>query len=547
MKPPDSASSARWRSWVLIFAVTILAAVLRVPRLQQRPMHGDEAVHADKFRLLLEEGFYRYDPIEYHGPTLNYLTLIPAWLSSAKKLTDVTEFTLRIVPVLFGVLLVLLCLLILDGLGLSAGVCAAVLTAISPAMVYYSRYYIHEMLLVCFSFAVIVCGYRYVRSKNITWALLAGAFVGLMHATKETCIIALGSMFLALMLTFRLRRPRRSSISNVVKAVRPQHLVAAIVAAAVISALFYSSFFTNAAGIADSFRTYGTYFGRAANNELHIHPWYYYLKMLIYSRYAAGPVWSEAIIVVLAGVGFVAVVTRKGLENVADSGLLVFIAFYTLIMTAVYSAVPYKTPWCMLGFLHGMILLAAVGAVALTRLVPSVLPRLTVVVLLVAASAHLAWQAYQSSYKFYADSRNPYVYAHPTTEVFAIAERVEQYARVHEDGHNMPIQVICPDDDYWPLPWYLRRFANVGWYSKVPDDLGPLIIASPAVETELTNKLYVETPRSERQMYFYLFDKPYYVWLRPKIKLLGFVRKDLWESCHKGPDPAEVIDRSRRK
>ena len=36
-------------------------------------------------------------------------------------------------------------------------------------------------------------------------------------------------------------------------------------------------------------------------------------------------------------------------------------------MLVVYSAIPYKTPWCLLGFLHGMILLAGVGAVVLVR------------------------------------------------------------------------------------------------------------------------------------------------------------------------------------
>ena len=91
------------KSCVLILVVTIAAIALRVPQLQQRPMHGDEAVHAAKFGDLLEKGYYRYNPNEYHGPTLNYLTLIPAWLSSAGKLTQVNEFTLRIVPVFFGV------------------------------------------------------------------------------------------------------------------------------------------------------------------------------------------------------------------------------------------------------------------------------------------------------------------------------------------------------------------------------------------------------------------------------------------------------------
>lgn len=187
--------------YVGVFLITaVLALALRLPRLQQRPMHTDEAVHAIKFGQLLEKGSYIYNPIEYHGPTLNYLTLIPAWISGVKNLTEADEFTLRIVPVVFGVLLVLLALLITDGLGRSGAIFAAILTAISPAMVFYSRYYIQEMLLVFFTFALIVCGYRYIRSKKVIWALLAGMSLGLMHTTKETCIISLGSMLLALLI-----------------------------------------------------------------------------------------------------------------------------------------------------------------------------------------------------------------------------------------------------------------------------------------------------------------------------------------------------------
>jgi len=511
-------------------AATIAAIVLRLPLLEQRPMHGDEAVHADKFSLLLEEGVYIYNPIEYHGPTLNYLTLISAWFGSAEKLTEVSEFTLRIVPVFFGVLLVLLLLLMVDGLGPRVAVCAAVLTAISPAMVFYSRYYIQEMLLVCFTFGAITSGYRYTQSKNFLWAVLAGIFLGLMHATKETCIIAFGSMFLALLLMLLMRCRQKESVLNTVKAIKPTHFIAGLAAAVVISALFYSSFLTNPGGILDSFLTYTTYFDRAASNTLHIHPWYYYLNMLIYSRYSGGPIWTEALILLLAVIGFIAAMTKKGLSS-ADVHLLRFIAFYTLFMTVFYSVIPYKTPWCMLGFLHGMILLAGVGAVALVRWVPNVLPRLIIICLLIEASLHLAWQAYLGSYRFYADSRNPYVYAHPTIDVFTIAQRVEDMARVHQDGKQMHIQVICPEDDYWPLPWYFRSFSRVQWQNKVANDApsAPLIIASDKLEGALADKLYVLTPMEKRQMYLFLFDKPYYVWLRPRVKLLGFVRKDLWD------------------
>ena len=169
-------------------------------------MHTDEAVHADNFGTLLEGGTYKYDPREYHGPTLNYFTLIPARLTSADTYAQLTEVTLRIVPVVFGTLLILMTLLLVRGLG-PAAVVAAVLAALSPALVFYSRYYIQEMLLVCFTFGVIVCGYRYLRTRALPWALATGVFVGLMHATKETCIIALCSMGLALVLSLRRASP----------------------------------------------------------------------------------------------------------------------------------------------------------------------------------------------------------------------------------------------------------------------------------------------------------------------------------------------------
>ena len=517
-----------WQTGATVLAMTIAALAIRLPFLQQRPMHGDEAVHAIKFGDLLENGLYTYDPYEYHGPTLYYTTLIPAYLISADKLTEVNESTLRIVPVFFGVLLVLLLLLVADGLGPNAAIFAAVLTAISPAMVFYSRYYIHEMLLVCFTFGAIAAGYRYSQSKNVGWILLAGMFLGLMHATKETCIIAFASMLLALLLTLLFSRQQDGPVPSTVKAIKPSHFIAGFAAAVIVSGLFYASFLANPNGFLDSFRTYTTYFSRAHNNALHIHPWYYYLKMLIYSRYGDGPIWSEALIVLLAAVGFIVAMTAKG-SPTGNYRLLRFVAFYTAIMTVAYSVLPYKTPWCMLGFLHGMILLAGVGAVALVRLTPNVLPRLIVLFLLFDGSVLLLRQAYLGSYKYYADSRNPYVYAHPTTDVFAIVQRVQAIAQVHETGRNITIQVICPEHDYWPLPWYLRSFPNVWWQDKVTDDVvsAPLIIAPPPLEQELLTKLYQLPPPGKKNLYVPLFDT--YMELRPQIELRGYVTKDLWD------------------
>ena len=47
-------------------------------------------------------GAFKYDPNEYHGPTLYYLTLPAAWLGGARDYRQTTEMTYRVIPVLFG-------------------------------------------------------------------------------------------------------------------------------------------------------------------------------------------------------------------------------------------------------------------------------------------------------------------------------------------------------------------------------------------------------------------------------------------------------------
>ncbi|HOV76463.1 MAG TPA: glycosyltransferase family 39 protein, partial [Sedimentisphaerales bacterium] len=221
-----------------------------------RPMHTDEAVHADKYRLLLETGLYEYDPHEYHGPTLNYATRIAARLQGARTYAEVTESTLRIVPVVFGTFLVLLIAGLRQGLGF-ATVISAILVALSPAMVYYSRYYIQEMLLACFTLGLLVCGYRYSRTRSLPWIFAAGAFAGLMHATKETAIIAFGAMGLALGVTILLQWDKRRRAPA---GVNWLHILLGIGAAVVVSAMMYSVFLRRPEGILDSYRTYGIYF-----------------------------------------------------------------------------------------------------------------------------------------------------------------------------------------------------------------------------------------------------------------------------------------------
>jgi len=487
--------------------------------LDERLMHNDEAVNAVKFGLLWQGGGYKYDPNEHHGPSLHYATLALSRLTGAPKDFDqFAERRLRFTTLLFGVGLILLLLLVADGLGRNATIWAALLTAVSPAMVFYSRFYIHEALLVCFTFLTIVAGWRYSRSRKLGWALLAGAGVGLMHATKETFVITLAAAVLALGLSQVWNR----WLDAAAPPPKPQglkfsHVAAALGAWLVVALLLFTSFFTNAAGPLDTVRTYLPWLQRAGGASAHVHPWHFYLHRLVYFHVAKGPVWSEALILLLAVIGARAAFVRQGLAD-ASASFVRFLAFYTFVLTVVYSLIPYKTPWCLLSFWHGMILLAGVGAAWLVCKARRHYLRIALGLLLLAGAGHLAWQTVLANGPYAADWRNPYVYAQTSPDLLKLVRQVEALAQVHPQGNRMLVKVMAPESDYWPLPWYLRSLKQVGWWDQVPaDPYAPVMIASAQLKANL----------DEKQTHVMVG----YFQLRPRVFLELYVERGLWQDC----------------
>ena len=501
-----------------IASVIVLAAALRFPALGARPMHADEAIHADRAGSLLEGRGYAYDPSEYHGPTLVYLTLAPAALRGERTYAELEESTLRAVPAALGVALVAAHLGAAPFVGAAAALAAALLAAVSPAMVYYSRYYIHEIPLVLWSLGALLALARGIERPGPGPAALFGACAGLMVATKETAVLALASMAAAYLAAGGLRRRAGGG------GPRARDLVLALFVAAAVAAPLFSSFFTHPQGLVDAVRAYGLYLHRGATWSWHVHPWHFYLGLLVRFPSSGTPFWSEAAILLLALVG--AVAGLRGRAG-ADPRAVRFFVVYTLLMAVGYSAIPYKTPWCVLGFLDGAILLAGVGMVAVWRAARGRLAAVAAAAL-VAATAHLGGQAWAASLRHAADPRNPWVYAHTGTDVFTIVSTVESLAAAHPSGRAMPIQVVA-SVNVWPLPWYLRRFPNVAWWTGVSDAAGnaPLILATPDMEPALVRRMYEVPPPGERELYVPVFDRT--IELRPGVEIRGYATNSLWE------------------
>ena len=522
MSLPVNETSGLKRSLLVILAIVVIAGgalALRLPRLDLRPMHCDEAVHAVKTITLMQTGKYEFNPREFHGPTPYYAGLPFFFLATGGDANKLTEPMLRMVPVFFGVLLVLLAIPARGALGPLAAILAALLTAVSPSMAFYSRYYIQEILLITFAFGAILSGWRYYETRKLFWALLMGTCLGLMHATKETCVLSYAAMGFAVLAAVVLEQLRNRERINIrwVAGLNYRHAIACFLVAIGFSVVFLSGFFTNPRGALDAILTYFHYLGRASAQQhieggasWHDHPWNYYLKLLIYFKNGAGPWWSEAFVLVAAVLGgFVALFDRR------SNAFHRFILFYTIALTVVYAIIPYKTPWCLLNFYHSMILLAALGLAWLIRVARWIPLQVVVCGLLIVPVVHLEKQAQRANFKFSSDPRNPYVYAHTSPDFLRMVGRIKDLAALDPAGQDLYVQVLTTD--YWPLPWYLRGMTKVGYWGDVPEVVNaPLIVSAVEQEPALSPKLTSEY-RSE------LYG------IRPEVLINLNIRKDLWD------------------
>ena len=489
---------------------------LRLARLDVRPMHHDEANQAVKFGALLERAEYRYDSHDHHGPTLYYLSLPFAWLRGQTTLASLDERTLRGVTALFGAGTILLLLLLSPGIGRPAVAASAVLLALSPAMVFYSRMYIQESLFACFSLAFAIALGRLVTEGALKWSVLAGVAAGLAVASKETSAIMLPAAFTACAVAWWSLGNRRF-----VQLAGGRWQTAGLVglaAAASVGALFYSSFFANPAGVLDPLRAAGTYVDRAVDPAAHVQPWHYYLALLTWSS-SGGLKWTEGLVVALAAIGAVSALPRAASKDQEHTFWARYLTGYVVIATAIFSAIPYKTPWNLLPFYIGAIVLAGIGFSTLVHATAARSMRAALMAVLAIASCHLGWQAWRASVTYSSDQRNPYVYAHTVPDAVRMATRIRDLAALHPDGARMQVSVIAPPHEQWPLPWYLRAMPNVGYWSAPGDQAAvrsPVIVAATDY-TEGLDEALGEPYVSE------------FFGLRPEVLLALYIDRGLWE------------------
>ena len=488
--PADDLPERVW--WICVAVIFLIAAGLRMYDLNLVPLHHDEGVNGNFLVRLVREGVYVYDPSNYHGPTLYYFAAFFPWVvrvlfgKAAMENYGLTTVAIRMVPALFGLGTIGLIFLLRRWLGTIATLSAGLLLALSPGAVYLSRYFIHETHFVFFTLAIVVsCLYVY-EYRNAFYLIPAAASAALLFATKETAMISVGVLIIAFALTLLygyLRRgrvverrvkgrsePETWSLGGFVAQLGGPVIAGLCVVLALATfvglyVLFYSSFFTNSKGISDSFATFAVW--SKTGSKDHVHPIYTYIVWLLR---------REGALLFLGALGALFVVLKP------KNAFALFAALWAFGVIAAYSLIPYKTPWLMLNFVVPLALIAGYAVQSIYELEQRQW-RVTGIVLIGALSVS-TYQTIDLNFINY-DNDNAgyvYVYAHTTRGMLDLVKEIDRIGKERQ-GSQTGITIVSPD--YWPLPWYLRKYTRVGYYGTLAPSTEPMIIANEVQQPEI--------------------------------------------------------------
>lgn len=501
-------------STIAYLLAVVAALVLRFYLLEIKPLHHDEGVNSFFLLNLTNRGEYKYDPTNYHGPTLYYFVLI------ALKILGDSEFALRFYPALCGVLTVALMWGLRRGLGVVGMPVAAWSLALSPGLVYFSRDFIHESSFGFFMVGMIVAAYNWKSKYSL---ILFPIFTGLLFTTKETSIhttlVLLLSVICAIAwdLIRSLLRGEKINWEAIYLAAELGifklgwkiflRMVGIFLAVYIV---FYTSFFTNLRGPIDFLRSVFMWTGRGVKEGIHNHDFDYYLGILIK---------LELPLVIAAIIGIVVTLwrgTRFGL----------FVMAWACGMFLGYSIIPYKTPWLMVSMLIALAVFSGYVAQELFSLLHDTAPQLAFIALLIAVAVPIVKTSWQVNRYYYDDNENHTGYftsfgkrlklrAYTDTQygyVYAQTDR-DLLNLVQEVYRVKPASVHIASPDYWPLPWYLRNYQIAGYSQEVPENFaGPALIAAATQREDAMQKLGGDYREQE------------FV-LRPGVNVLLFVRE----------------------
>ena len=458
------ATQIDWTPWLII----AFGAFLRILLLGIKPPHFDEGINGWFVDQMTKNGFYRYDPTNYHGPLHFYVLFL------SQTLFGRNLWALRMPVVLVSIGCIYLALKFEIFVGRNVARLAAVAMAISPGFVFYGRYSIHEVWLLLFSmlFFFGLLGLWKFGTTNYLW--FAGMGLTGMILTKETYIIHLACAILAVPATWLSHKitpipdagPARRRWTTL-------DLFVVVATGIALIVFFYSGTFLNWPGVKGVYLTFATWFQTGKNGNGHEKPYYYWLKLMF--RYETP-----------ALIGLAYCVFCQTIKNLN----LRYLAIYGAGTLVAYSIVSYKTPWCIINIAWPFLFLFGAALLA----IPSKYRMIGNVAATIALCFSLGYAIWLNYFRFTKDTE-PYVYVQTykdinelTVPLLTLAHRNPIYYQLV--GHMIRTSA-------YPFPWILGDFPRIGYYEhdSLPDkvDADFLLVEQDrieAVEKKLHDSYY---------------------------------------------------------
>lgn len=487
----------------LFFFIVALAAVLRFAFLDLKLFHHDEAIHAWFSYKLLTEGTYIYDP-SYHGPLLYYVT------AGMFALFGDSDLVARLVPALLGTLVVALVypLYRLGYLDRLQALVAALFLAISPNMVYFSRFVRNDIFIAFLTFVLLLALILYFERHQMRYAVLAGLAAGLGMSSKENMPIVLGifaAYILYLLWTKKVKLP---------KGWIRDFILGVLVMGGVI-VVFYSSLGAHPERVLTWVPDAISHWWEMHEQERLGGPFFFYILLfLLYEL----PIFALAIFgtaqFILKGRKRVEVAVQS-LHEIVETSLAQiagtvaddppfdkkeeffrFCIVWMVLSLVTYAYIGEKVPWLIV---HQLLPAIFVATYAMTK--KKAVVAVVSSIFLVLVLWHVAYVP--------ADVNEPIVQVQNSEDMREVMALI--------DASNA---TAIASDRYWPLPWYYRgdRAETLSYYGKKIDESNfkngkfDLVIASD-------EDSYASLPGFEKKTYNLNY---WFSWYDNKDRLLSY-------------------------
>ena len=429
------------RAELIAYALLVaLAFVLRLIDLGDRPFHHDESQDAYFSWILLTNGAYEYDPL-LHGPLRFYLTA-----ATFAAFGD-SDFTARLPPALMGTAMVALAWPLRPLLGRVAAFAVAVLLAVGPSYLYFSRFAREDIYIACITLALLVVVFGLLERPRKWQPAAVGALLAASFATKESTFITafVFATFLLAWLAHDLLRGRRELMARLDLGRRAW--LSAVAGFLAVYLLLFTTFGTELDHWDGLWEGLAYWLGQhdvGRGGEA----WFFYVVILALEEWP---------VVLLGAVGAWATWRHP-------TPLAVFCVWAFVVSLAVYSWAGEKFAWLVLHPLLPLIALAGLGVQHLWRS-PNPRVRRSGAVLTAVAAAYVALSSWWVNAEHRTDPRELLVSTQSSEEVLPIRDRVLALAQRRRlaDGPPLTVTVDSSQGATFPWAWYFRDLESVGY------------------------------------------------------------------------------------